>query len=202
MAIEASRTAMATTTRMTLAEFLKLSETEPASEYICGEVVQKPMPDSAHAIVQWFLVELLAPFLRRTRLGRGGTEWRCVFGPRGQKQGFVPDLVFVADARMPKGNALRQRFLRTAPDLAVEILSRGQPDERFEKKIALYLAHGVRLVWIIDPRARTVSVLAPNQEPRTLTPGDTLDGDVLPGFAVPVAEIFAQLEIREGRHAT
>jgi len=186
---------MTTTRRMTLEEFLTLPETEPASEYFCGEVIQKPMPDNAHALIQWFLVELLAPFLRRTRLGRGGTEWRCVFGPRGGKQGFVPDLVFVSQARLPKGNALRHRYLRTAPDLAIEILSRGQPDERFDRKIAFYLAHGARLVWIIDPRARTVTVLAPAREPRTLTQADTLDGgDVLPGFSVAVAEIFAQLD--------
>lgn len=186
---------MATATRMTLKEFLTLPETEPASEYFCGEVTQKPMPDNAHALIQWFLVEMLAPFLRQTRLGRGGTEWRCVFGPRGQRQGFVPDLVYVSAARMPKGSAVRHRYLSTAPDLAVEILSRGQPDERFEKKIAFYLQHGVRLVWIVDPRARTVVVLAPGREPRTLTAGDTLDGgDVLPGFSVSVADIFAQLE--------
>jgi Uma2 family endonuclease len=187
---------MATTTRMSLAEFLALPETEPASEYFCGEVVQKPMPDNAHAMIQWFLVELLAPFLRRTRLGRGGTEWRCVFGPRGQRQGFVPDLVYVSQTRMPKGSALRHRYLRIAPDLAVEILSRGQPDERFDKKIQFYLAQGVRLVWIVDPRARTVTVLTPGQEPRTLTAGNTLDGgEVLPGFSVPIADIFAQLDV-------
>jgi Uma2 family endonuclease len=188
---------MATATHITLEQFLALPETEPASEYICGEVIQKPMPDNAHALIQWFLVEMLAPFLRRTRLGRGGAEWRCVFGPRGQRQGFVPDLIFVSQSRMPKGNALKHRYLRSAPDLAVEILSRGQPDERFEKKITFYLAHGVRLVWIIDPRTRVVTVLTPGQAPRNLVAGDTLDGgDVLSGFGIAIAEIFAQLEVQ------
>lgn len=187
---------MATATRLSLKEFLALPETEPASEYDCGEVIQKPMPDQAHALLQLFLGSLILQFLGRSSIGRVGTEWRCVFGPRGQRQSFVPDLVFVSQARMPKGSALRYRYLGTAPDLAVEILSRGQPDERFDKKIAFYLAHGVRLVWIIDPRSRLVTVLAPGQEPRTLGNGDTLDGgDVLPGFEVAVAEIFAQLDV-------
>ena len=182
---------MATTTRTTLEEFLALPETEPASEYICGEVVQKPMPDQAHALLQLYIGSLLLQFLAHSPLGRAATEWRCVFGPRGQKQGFVPDLVFVSQARMPKGSTLRHRFLRTAPDLAVEILSRGQPDERFDRKIAFYLTHGVRLVWIIDPQARTVTVLAPGVKPRTLTTGDTLDGgDVLPGLRIPIAPLF------------
>jgi Uma2 family endonuclease len=188
---------MATTTRWSLEEFLAMPETEPASEYVCGEVIQKPMPDNAHAAIQWFLVEMLAPFLRRTRLGVGRTEWRCIFGPPGRKRAYIPDLVYVANTNMPKGSALRHRFLRTAPDLAVEILSRDQSMGRFTEKIQFYLMHGVRLVWIIDPRKRTITVLAPGQEPRTLTVGDTLDGgDVLPGFSVAVDDIFAQLQVR------
>lgn len=187
---------MATATCLTLEEFLALPETEPASEYDCGEVFQKPMPDSAHALLQLFLGSLILQFLGRSPAGRAGTEWRCVFGPRGRKRSFVPDLVYVSRERMPKGDILELRALRTAPDLAVEVLSRGQPNQRFDRKIAFYLAHSVRLVWIIDPRTQLVTVLAPGEEPRTLASGDSLDGgDVLPGFAVEVAEIFAQLQI-------
>jgi hypothetical protein len=52
------------------------------------------------------------------------------------------------------------------------------------------------LVWVIDPERTTVAALIPNQEARLLTPGDTLDGgDVLPGFSVPVADIFAQTQV-------
>ena len=55
----------------------------------------------------------------------------------------------------------------------------------------------MRLVWIIDPRARVVTVLAPGEEPRLLTAGGTLDGGVvLPGFSIAVDEIFAQLEVQ------
>jgi len=104
--------------------------------------------------------------------------------------------VYYSRERMPTGNILEQRFLPAAPDLAVEVLSRGQPNQRFNRKIDFYLEHGVQLVWIVNPRARTVTVLAPGREPRTLTEADTLDGaDVLPGFSVAVAEIFAQLDV-------
>jgi Uma2 family endonuclease len=59
-------------------------------------------------------------------------------------------------------------------------------------KVAMYLQAGVRLVWLIDPDSTTITVFRPDAAPRTMGSGDTLDGgDVLPGFGVPVAEIFA-----------
>jgi Uma2 family endonuclease len=187
---------MTTTSRMTLEEFLARPETKPASEYDCGEVTKKPMPDPAHSLLQLFLGALILEVATRSRLGRAATELRCVFGPRDAQRSYVPDILYVSRERMPAGSPLEYQFLPAAPDLAVEILSRGQPNQRCKRKFAFYLAHGVRLVWIVDPRARTVTVLAPGQEPRTLTVGDTLDGgDVLQGFIVPVADIFAQLEV-------
>ena len=185
---------MTTTRRITLEEFLALPETKPAREYDCGEVTRKPMPDPAHSLLQLLLGSLM---LQATRLARGlvGTEMRRVFGPRDGKRSYVPDILVVSRERIPAGNIIEQQYLPTAPDLPVEILSRGQPNQRFTRKIEFYIANGVRLVWIIDPRRQTVQVLAPDREPRILTSPDTLDGgDVLPGFSVPVAEIFAQLD--------
>ncbi|MGD9890952.1 MAG: Uma2 family endonuclease [Dehalococcoidia bacterium] len=186
---------MATTTRLTLREFLRLPETKPAIEYDCGEVIQKPMPDAAHSVLQIFLGALMLQAVAGLHVGRVATELRCVFGPRGEQRSYVPDIVFVSRERLPAGKLVALRFLHGAPDVAVEILSRGQPNRRFNRKIEFYLAHGVRLVWIINPRTQTISVLAPGREPLTLAVGDTLDGGaVLPGFSVAIADIFAQLE--------
>lgn len=180
---------MTTTTRLTLDEFLALPPTEPESEYADGEVIQKPMPDDSHSFIQVFLGYLLLTFLSKTKLGRVGSEWRCIFGPRGGERAFVPDLVYVSTERLGP-----DRFVRTAPDLAIEILSPDQPMARFTEKIQFYLRHGVRLVWVIDPIEKTIAVLSPDHDPKLLSAGDTLDGGaVLPGFAVAVDEIFAQV---------
>jgi Uma2 family endonuclease len=144
---------MATATKMTLAEFLALPEDKPANEFVCGEVIQKPMPTQGHSFIQMFLGVLLFQFLNQTKLGRAGTEWRCIFGPPGHERAFAD-------------------------------------------KIQFYLLYGVRLVWAVDPEARTITVFAPGREARTLATGDTLDGeDVLPGFTVAVDDIFAQLQV-------
>ena len=79
-----------------------------------------------------------------------------------------------------------------APDLAAEVLS---PSDRMTdalSKITMYLQAGVRLVWLIDPESRTVVVFRSYAAPARRVAGDVLDGgEVLPGFSVPVAEIFA-----------
>ncbi len=63
-------------------------------------------------------------------------------------------------------------------------------------KVRFYLEHGVRLVWLIDPRTRTVLVWSTWGSPRQYGEDDTLDGgDVLPGFGTPVADIMAQVYV-------
>lgn len=183
------------TTGLTLEEFLAQPDTEPASEYANGEAVPKPMPDSLHSILQAYFILVLTPFLRATRLGRVLPEWRCTFGPSNQQRAIVPDVTYVSYERMPKGDPHVNRYPPDAPDLIIEVLSKDQPFLRFVDKLIFCLMNGVRLIWVVDPRAELVLVLRPNADSRLLHVGDTLDGeDVLPGFAVPVAEIMAQLQ--------
>lgn len=186
---------MATAERISLEEFLKLPETKPASELICGEVVQKPMPDALHSTIQLFLGSLIRAFLVNAKLGRVLPEFRCIFGPQGSEQTFVPDLVYVSNQRWTRPGPGQRFFQRAAPDLIIEVLSPDQNTRLFTAKINFYLRHGVRLVWVIDPEDRVITVYRPDADPRNLLPGDTLDGeDVLPGFSVAVSDIFAELD--------
>jgi Uma2 family endonuclease len=185
---------MTAVAHLTLDGFLALPETEPASEYACGEVMQKPMPTGIHAILQGIVWMVLRTAARRDRLGQTGSEWRCVFGPPGGERAFVPDVVFIRQERLGPGRAGLAATFRAAPDLAVEILSPDQPAGRFAAKVQFYLRHGVRLVWVVDPDAETVTVFAPDRDPVTLQGEDMLDGgDVLPGLRTTVA-IFAELD--------
>ena len=84
-----------------------------------------------------------------------------------------------------------QAFWQLPPDLAVEVVSPNDRPQEIADKVDLYLTHGVPLVWVAYPRSRQVVVHRPGQEPLILSEGDTLDGgDVLPGFQLPVAEVF------------
>ena len=101
----------------------------------------------------------------------------------------APDVAFVRAEREP--GPIRGYF-PGAPDLAVEVLS---PEDRpgpVRRKVAEWLAAGSLAVWVVDPRARTVTVHEPDSDPRVLSESDRLGGGaVLPDFELAVREIFA-----------
>jgi len=85
-----------------------------------------------------------------------------------------------------------RHYFPAAPDLAVEVLSAGSRPGEVRGKVADYLAAGTRLVWVVDPEHRRVTVYRTLLAPNVLGDDAILDGeDVVPGFAVPVAELFA-----------
>jgi len=92
---------------------------------------------------------------------------------------------FVND-EVPKGD------IAIPPDLAVEVVSPNDFYEEIEEKVTEYLGAGVRLVWVVNPSTKSVLVRRPNATCTAVDANGTLTGeDVLPGFSVPVAELFA-----------
>jgi Uma2 family endonuclease len=185
---------MATTAKLTVEEFLALPDTKPGSELINGEIVQKPMPNLAHMIIQQLLDIIAGVFIRQNGLGISGPEGRCILGPPGGERPLLPDFLFVAREHLAGMNL--DGPLKRAPDLAVEILS---PDDRMTDvmdKLRFYLLNGGRLVWLIDPENRTVTVMTSVNEARILSEDDTLEGgDVLPGFTCAVRDILPPADL-------
>src|SRR3712207_6829869 len=180
---------VAKTTRPTLDDVLARSETKLFSQYACGGVHQKSMPDDDHRALQPFLWLLIRQFLSASPMGVVRTECRCVFGPAGRERVFLPDVTFATHERRAVRGRSERKFLWTAPDLAIEVLSPDQPADEFADKLQFYLLHGVRLVWVVNPQERTIRVYRPREDAILLRSGDILDGgDVLPGFAVAVDE--------------
>lgn len=101
-----------------------------------------------------------------------------------------PDVAFIQSDRMPPEDEW-DRISRIPPDLAVEVVSPTNRLVEILDKIVRYQAAGVPLIWLVEPRHRTVTVYPLGQDPHTLREADTLDGgDVIPGFTLPIAEIF------------
>jgi len=82
------------------------------------------------------------------------------------------------------------------PDLVVEVLSVSNTPGEMARKRREYFEATVRLVWEVDPRARTVAVYVRDGEPlMVFTEDQPLDGrDVLPGFTLPLRDLFAELD--------
>ena len=109
----------------------------------------------------------------------------------------IPDASFVRKAQFPGGRIGYAPIPNIHPDLAVEVLSPSNTVEEMDEKLDDYFTAGATLVWLVEPDTRSVSVFtsADRAAAVRLTIADTLDGGaVLPGFTLPVADIFAELD--------
>jgi len=108
----------------------------------------------------------------------------------------APDIAFVSWDRIPNRCIPTDPVPDLVPDLAVEILSEGNTPGEMRLKREDYFRAGTVLVWQVDPRRRQVSVYAQVDPPAVvLMATDMLMGDpVLPGFALPLADLFAELD--------
>lgn len=161
-------------------------------ELIDGDLYMTPSPSVRHQTVSMKLASLLQQHIGATRCGRvlsapldvalGTGEQRCV---------VQPDILFVSNDR---AGIVAQNEIAGAPDLVVEILSSGtaQRDRRLKK--ALYARSGVSEYWIVDPEFERVEVFLLSgdgySEPRVHESADRLVAVVVPGFELPVAELF------------
>ena len=103
---------------------------------------------------------------------------------------LAPDLVFIRLERLlSEGD---EGFVTIVPDLVVDVMSPSDTAPQLDDKGQRYLAAGVRLVWVVNPRRRSVTECAPDRTARIFVEGEVLSGgDVVPGFLLPVADIFA-----------
>jgi Uma2 family endonuclease len=129
--------------------------------------------------------------------GVTGADGTCDLTQPGDKgeTGLVSDVAFVrADCLPRRGSPVYSQAPHLAPDLVAEVVSPTQFRPEMAAKARLYLAAGVRLVWLIWLRYQQVDVWqsGSDQPVVTLGMGDALDGlDVLPGFTYPLADLFA-----------
>ncbi len=103
----------------------------------------------------------------------------------------IPDVSFIAWSRLPRRCFPDEAIGEVVPNLAVEIISRSNTREEMTRKLDDYLTHGVQLIWYIDPRGQEAKVYRGSKEFESRTREQSLEGgDVLPGFVMPMAELF------------
>jgi Uma2 family endonuclease len=183
---------MTTTTRrlITAEEFARMPDPPDGSsiELVRGEIVQMPPPKGKHGVCCSQIVWLLKNYVTHAKLGWVTANDAGVLLERDPATVRGPDVAFWSIARQP---AIPDGYFEIPPDLAVEVLS---PDDRrgdVRAKIKQYIFYGVPLIWLVDPEMRTVLVYRGTPRGGELDEEDTLDGgEVLPGFACKVAELF------------
>jgi Uma2 family endonuclease len=175
---------------MTADELWRLPNDGQRHELVAGELRTMAPSGSEHG---WIVVRVTVPLGQYVETHRLGLVY-------GAETGFLlarqPDTVRAADVAFVR----RERVLAAgdvkgywpgAPDLAVEVVSPSDLYTEVDQKVGEWLAHGTRLVVVVNPRRRTVSAHRPGQLVQVLTEGDVLDGgDVVPGWTLRVRAVF------------
>ncbi len=140
---------------LSLEDFLKLPETKPASEFINGEITQKPMPKGKHSTLQIELASAINQQTKTQKLAYALPELRCNFADRS----IVPDIAVIRWENLPRDldGEIADQFNRF-PDWIIEIMSPDQSVTLVIEKIIFCLEHGTELGWLIDPNAKSVTV--------------------------------------------
>lgn len=161
-----------------------------ACELIDGVLVEKSMGFFESRIAA-ILIFHLERFVQEHDLG-------IVLGEAGLLR-ILPDQVRAADVafigweHFPDRKLPSEAVPSLVPDLAIEVLSKGNTKQEIERKLRDYFQAGVRLVWCIDPRRRTAEIYtAPDQSERMAEDGLLVGGSVLPDFQLSLRDLFAQ----------
>jgi Uma2 family endonuclease len=159
-------------------------------ELVNGELVEMPGASFYHGLIAALLYRLMFAFATERHLGVAVPDGVAYVLQRDPDVVRVPDASFVSTDRIPEGDG-PIGFFPGAPDIAVEVVSPNDLAREIDRKVQHYLRAGTRIVWVVWTDELAVTVHTPDRIARRLESGESLDGgDVLPGFSVPVAELF------------
>jgi Uma2 family endonuclease len=186
---------MTTLPRWTSADLEVLPDDGKRYEIIDGELYVSKQPHWHHQNVCGDLYAALKAWSLQTGAGRPSLAPGVIFA---EDDDVAPDVVWVSRERLATALAADGK-LHSAPELAVEVLSPGITNERRDReaKLKLYARPGVLEYWIVDWRQRRLEVYRRAQLTlmlaHTLTTQDSLESPLLPGFSLPLADLFADL---------
>ena len=159
-------------------------------ELVKGELREMPPAGSSHGAYSGSLHVYLGYHVLTQELGRIFSAETGFTIARAPDTVRAPDIAFVSKDRLP--DPLPYGYLELAPDLVVEVVSPNDTVRKVSDKVDEWLEAGVRLVWVVEFRKRTITEYRFRKPIRVLREEDTLEGgDVVPGFSLPVREVFS-----------
>ena len=184
---------MTTTTEaklLTAADLLRLDGEGVRGELIRGVLCETMPAGIEHGRIVMDLAYELNTFIKPRRLGTLVGSDSGVWLDRDPDTVREPDIAFFSAERISL-NARITGYAEVSPDLVVEVASPSDSRREVHDKAHMWLNHGARLVWVVQPETRTVDVYRPDEPVATLREQDALDGlDVLPGFICDVGAVF------------
>lgn len=172
----------------TYSEYERFASEHPHRRFalLHGEIIEVS-PSRPHSRIASFLHGILFIFHQDYGKGELHIELRYKM-PDDDYNALIPDISFIED---PTGLPEDTQPVPRMPDFAIEVKSPDNSYQEQREKAAYYIANGSRLVWLVFPERRQVEIYRPDTPIVTLGIEDTLaGGDVLPGFSLPVRDIF------------
>ncbi len=183
-------TTITKTRLLTADDLLRLDAEGVRGELIRGVLCETMPAGQRHGKIVLRLGAALFNFVEPRALGTLVASDSGVWLERNPDTVREPDIAFTSVERLPLGQDV-DGYAEVAPDLVVEVVSPSDSRREVHDKAHMWLNHGVRLVWVVQPETRTVDVYRPNEPIATLGEQDALDGlDVLPGFRCVVSAAF------------
>ncbi len=169
---------------------------KPTCELIDGVLVEKAM-GNRESLLGMYIGRLIGNYVDDNNLGVVGGEATHFRLAGGQLR--APDASFTPWAAFPGGEPPEdEAYWSVAPALAVEVLSPGNTTAEIDRKLSELFSAGCKLAWVVDPRAKTAKVYTSAKRFKELDSSGVLDGGkVLPGFKLPLADLFAATKRRK-----
>jgi Uma2 family endonuclease len=178
------------TTPVTAQQLLAMPADGWRRELVKGEVIRSPFNGAEHGFIAADLGSRLWQHARQQNVGAvfgGGTGFVLARDPDTVR---APDVAFVRQERIAV-TGIPQSYFPGAPDLAVEVVSPSDRMNEVDAKVDDWLSHGCQLVWVVNPRRRTIAIYRSVRDTQVVGEADTLEApDLLPGWRLIVAEIF------------
>ncbi|HEV2761687.1 MAG TPA: Uma2 family endonuclease [Pyrinomonadaceae bacterium] len=183
---------MSTTTElMTAEDLLKLPRGQFRYELTNGELKQMSPAGHTHGRVAMRLAVPLGQYVEEHELGEvyaAETGFQLTSDPDTVR---APDVAFIRQERVDEVGDVKG-YWKGAPDLAAEVISPSNTAAEMDDKVERWLTSGTKLLWVVSPKLKTVTVYRSLTDISVLTEKDVLDGEqVVPGFRLPVARLFS-----------
>lgn len=179
---------------LTLEEFLALPEGDITYELVDGEARPKMSPKRFHSRLTGAVFTLLTPWCQNR--GEIGIEWAITLKRNGRDWAPIPDLLYISYTRLPT-DVLEDEACPIPPELVIEIISPDQTFGEMSEKATDYLNAGVLRVWVIDAKAKSVTIFYPDAPPQTKRGEANLADSLLSGLQLTPQQIFQQAGIPE-----
>lgn len=169
----------------------------PTCELIDGVLVEKPV-GTRESLLGLFIGHAVLSHVEPDDLGVVlGADGFIRVGP-GQLR--APDVTFIPWSSFPDEELPEEAYWSVAPGLVVEVLSPTNTKAEIDRKLAELFGVGCKLAWVIDPETQAAKVYTSAKRVKELDKTGTLDGGrVLPGFRLPLADLFAATRRRKGK---